>query len=140
VSEPTVVVVEGEGQEQDGSDAAFAAGVAAATSAQAAETAEEAGQVAEQAQETADVAVEVAAGATEAAWSAQDAVAELRGEVFAALDEIRSGMAGRMDEPEEEVAPAPEAAPEPASEDTTEKSHGDEKPAEKKYGARRWFG
>lgn len=139
--EPTVVVVEGEGQEDGG---AFAAGVAAATSAQAAEEAEEAVQVAEQAQETAQVAAGAAVEAESVAYDAKADVEALRGEVAAGLAELRDLFAAAAPpEPvvEEPAVPAPEPKvekSEPTSQDTSSKSHGDEKP--KSYGSARWFG
>ncbi len=139
MSEPTVVVVEGTddaGEAAGGSD--FAAGVAAATAEQASEEAGEAVEAAEAAQGTAEVALDVADAAVGTAWDAQAAVAELREEMFARLDELR---ATAVEEVAVEEAAPDHPAPEPkTTEDTTEKSHGDEKPKRTAYGAKSWFG
>jgi hypothetical protein len=142
MSQPTVVVVEDQGDNTEDAPAAFAAGVAAATSAQAAEEAEEAVVVAEQATEAAEAAVSIAAAADGAAWDAQMEVGNLRSEVFDALAEIRDMLGARAEEePAEEgpAIPAPEVTSAPATpttDDTGENRHGDET----KYGAKKWFG
>lgn len=139
MSEPTVVVVEG--QEEGAEGATFAAGVAAATSAQAAEEATEAHAMAEVAAETAGVALGAAGEAEAVAYDARAEVEQLRGEVLGGLAELRDmiGSQAAAVVVEEPAVPAPEVK-EPASGDTTEKSHGDEKPKGKSYGSSRWFG
>lgn len=143
MSEPTVVVVEGQEEGEEG--AAFAAGVAAATSAQAAEEATEAHAMAEGAAETAGVALGAAGEAEAVAYDARAEVEQLRGEVLGGLAELREMMGSQTAAVvvEEPVVPAPEAKATPAEsapDDTTEKSHGDEKPKSKSYGSRAWFG
>lgn len=143
MSEPTVVVVEDQADDGD-AGAAFAAGVATAEAAQATEDAAEAAQTAEGAAAVAEAALEVAAAADETAWDARTEIDGLRGEMVACFEELRAALPQQADadQPPEGAIPAPEvkeSKPEPASDDTTEERHGDEK-GEHRYGNRRWFG
>lgn len=143
MSEPTVVVVEDENQGagDDGAGVAFAAGIAAATSEQATATAEQAAADAEGATGTAGAALEIAAAADESAWDARMEVENLRSETTAKLDgiaallaDLKSAGAGAGGD---SLAPAPvtKKAPPAADDDKPE-----EKPAEKRYGSKGWFG
>lgn len=111
----------------DGTGAAYAAGVATATAEQAAEDAAEAEQAAEDATSTADVAVSMAADAQGTAWDAQAAVSDLRAEMMGAFETLRDELLTARDskggdtsasvpEPERKES-APESAP--AGEDDT---------------------
>lgn len=140
------------GNDDDQGDAAFAAGFAAAVSAQAEQTATQASDQAETAVVVAQAADQQAAAATETAWDARIAVDDLRAEMGAAVsalsDQVGALLAAATaatEQPPADEAPAPGKndddqgdAEQPKQEE--EKPKEKEKPAPKKYGNSRWFG
>jgi uncharacterized protein YjbJ (UPF0337 family) len=140
-----VVVSTDDTPPDDGTTAAYAAGVAAATASQAAGEAQEAVYAAEGAQMTAE-------GAAETAWDAQREVESLRGQVSAELDELRqqlnatTGLAVATAEvaaepPVDETSPEDTGDGGPAVEATSEDETTAKAPRkERKFGSDRWFG